>query len=124
MTRLVLAVSIVTLLLCFTGLGWLLHWLWHRAHHRAGTIEARLADTLLRLQAAEAGREGAERALAEQRAAAEHAATAETEALTRKLAEAEAERVAALEALREARTSAAEWRAAYESLVREEQEDP
>ena len=94
MTRFVLALSIAALLLLFAAMGWLMHWLWHRRHHRAGGEDAHRAELTARLHAAEAARDAAERA---------HAA--EIADLAARLAACEAERDAAVAALDEAQRS-------------------
>lgn len=124
MTRLVLALSIAALLLLFAALGWVLHWLWRRSHSLAGTEEAWRAELTASLHAAEVARDSAERALAAEREAAQAAMSGEAADLARRLAEREAELAATMDALREARAATAEWRAAYEALVKEEREDP
>ena len=122
MNRLLLALSIAALLLLFAALGWMLHWLWHRATGHAAAEEARRADLITRLHAAEMARDAALAELATREAAAVAASDAET--LARRLAEREAELAAAMDALREARAATAEWRSAYEALEREDREDP
>jgi hypothetical protein len=124
MSRLLLALSITAMLVLFMALGWLLHWLWQRAHRIAGTEEAHRAELTARLHAAEIARETAERQLAAERAALTDATSAEVADLTRRLVGIEAELAAAMEALRDARQTAAEWRRAYEAVMKEDRDDP
>jgi hypothetical protein len=124
MSRLLLALSITAMLVLFMALGWLMHWLWQRAHRIAGTEEAHRAELTARLHAAELARDAAERQLAAERAALAEAASAEAAELTRRLAGQQAELAATMEALREARQTAAEWRRAYEAVMQEDREDP
>lgn len=124
MTRVVLAVSIAALLLLFTALGWALHWLWRRSHRLAGSEEAWRNDLTARLHAAELARDLAERTLTTEREAVQAGAATETADLARRLAEREVELAATMDALREARQTAAEWRSAYEGLVKEDRDDP
>lgn len=124
MTRLLLALSIAALLLLFAVLGWVMHWLWHRATGHAAAEEARRADLLARLHAAEMARDAAEARLAASDAETAQLAATEAETLARRLAERDAELAAAMDALREARAATAEWRAAYEALVEEDRADP
>lgn len=124
MSRLLLALSITAMLVLFMALGWLLHWLWQRAHRIAGTEEAHRAELTARLHAAEIARETAERQLAAARAALTDATSAEVAELTRRLTGSEAELAAAMEALRDARQTAAEWRRAYEAVLKEDRDDP
>jgi hypothetical protein len=124
MSGVVLTLSIAALLLSFTAIGWVLHWLWHRAH-RGSTAEAAERRALVaRLHAAELARDAAERDLAALRAAERDTLDAERADLTQKLAAAEADRAATMEALSAARRNAAEWRQAYEAVVREDRDDP
>lgn len=122
MTRLLLALSIAALLLLFALLGWMLHWLWHRATGHAAAEEAHKAGLIARLHAAETARDAALAELALREADA--ARGAEAEILARHLAERDAELAATMEALRAARAEAAEWRGAYEALIQEERSDP
>lgn len=124
MSRLLLALSITAMLVLFMALGWLLHWLWQRAHRIAGTEEAHRAELTAQLHAAEMARDTAERQLTAERAALAEAASAEVAEMSRRLVGLEAELAAAMEALREARRTAAEWRQAYDAVVKEDRDDP
>lgn len=106
MTRILLALSIAALLLLFAAIGWIMHWLWHRRHHRAGGEDAHRAELTARLHAVEAARDAAERA---------HAA--EFAEMAARLAACEAERDAALAALREAQGMAAQEEAFREAEI-------
>jgi hypothetical protein len=123
MTRLVLALSIAALLLLAVALGWLLGWLWRRGRERRGPDDP-MAAMAARLHAAEAARDAAEARLAERAAALETAAAEAESERSRVVAEAIAERDAALSALGDARRETAAWREAYEALVREDRDDP
>jgi hypothetical protein len=123
MTRITLALAIAALLLVFAGLGLLLGWLWRRMRGEDHAAE-RLARMAAQLHAAEIARDAAEARLAAATAAAV-TGVAESEArLSGALREACAERDAAMEALRDARRETAEWRSAYEALIREDRDDP
>lgn len=105
MTRLLLALSVAALLLLFAAIGWLMHWLWQRRHHRAGGEDVHRAELTARLHAAEAARDAAERA---------HAA--EIADLAARLAACEAERDAAAAALHAAQRAETEIRVAHETV--------
>ncbi len=64
MTRLVLAAAIAALLLLCVALGWLLGALWRRRRPDEAAAAAEIADLTLRLHAAEAARDAAERRIA------------------------------------------------------------
>lgn len=119
MTRLVLALSIAALLLLFAAFGWLMHWLWQRAHRRSGGEDTHRAELTARLHAAEAARDSAERALAAERAAAPGG-----DDLAARLVACEGERAALEASLQQARRTAAEWRAAHDALIREDRDTP
>lgn len=124
MSGVVLTLSVAALLLIFTAIGWVLHWLWHRAHRGSAAEAAERRSLVARLHAAELARDAAERELAALREAEREALDAERADLTQKLAAAEADRAATMEALTAARRNAAEWRQAYEALVTEDRDDP
>lgn len=123
MTRLTLALSIAALLLLAVALGWLLGWLWSRGRARSDAGES-AAGLAARLHAAEAARDAAEARLAA--GAMDHdAALAEIEKRhAGEVSSLRAELSAAMDALGAARREAAEWRAAYEALEREDRETP
>jgi hypothetical protein len=124
MNGVMLTVSTAALLLIFTAIGWVLHWLWHRAQRGSAAEAAERRALVARLHAAELARDAAERELAALRAAEAETVDAERAALKQQLASAEADRAATMEALSAARRNAAEWQQAYEALVREDREDP
>lgn len=125
MTRLTLALSITALLLLTMATGVLLHWLWTRLRHRSDPDGARqISDLAARLHAAEAAlvaarheNETLAQTLAAERAEAQAHHTSD-------LAEARAELAAAMEAVGDARRDAADWRRAYDEVIKEDRETP
>ncbi|MFN3613548.1 MAG: hypothetical protein ACK4WC_03175 [Rubrimonas sp.] len=117
MTRLVIALSIAALLLLAFALGWLCHWLWSRPERRVAAGADRLAQMAAQLHAAEASADAAAARAAAAEARLQDARDEIKAELGVKLSEARAELAAAMDALREARGDAAEWRAAYERTV-------
>ncbi|MGF1659704.1 MAG: hypothetical protein ACFCUS_09760 [Rubrimonas sp.] len=124
MTRLPLSFALAAILLLAVGLGWLGCWLWRRAHDHSAEAAAHMAELAARLHAAEAARDLAEARRAEAEAAGETGVAEVRAELASELSQTRAELAAAMDALGSARRETAEWRAAYEALVKEDAEDP
>ncbi len=124
MTRLPLSFSIAAILLLAAALGWIGCWLWRRSVEGGDADAAHMAELAARLHAAEAARDLAQEQLASREATLEQAAAEARAEAASGLAETRAELSAAMEALGAARRETAQWRDAYEALVKEEAEDP
>jgi hypothetical protein len=124
MTRLTLALAIAAALALAVALGWAAHWAIARRRPGHADAETRFAEAVARLHAVEAERD-APRRRAETAEAARAAVEAEADhRLAAALAETRAELRAAMDGLGDARREAADWRRAYEGLLREDRDDP